>query len=82
MPKNQSSETFCLSWTPQEIEEFRNVLLADPEDPEQLRRQLETCNIAPVDTLGFGGRFAEIILRAARNEKQSDPRPSRKSGKC
>jgi hypothetical protein len=28
---------------------------------EELKRQLGTCNVAPVNTLAFGRRFAEIL---------------------
>jgi hypothetical protein len=30
---------------------------------EELKRQLGTCNVAPVNTLAFGRRFAEILSR-------------------
>jgi len=53
----------------------------DPEDPEQLRRQLETSNIALVNIFGFGRRFSEIVMRVVRNEKQHDRGPRRKKRK-
>jgi hypothetical protein len=52
MLKNHSNETLCSSWTPEEIEELRNVLL--------------TGEVAAVDTAIFGKRFSEIVIRAAK----------------
>ena len=51
MLKNDSTETLCLSWAPEEIEELRNVLLNG--------------EVAAVDTALFGKRFSEIVIRAA-----------------
>ncbi len=36
----------------------------DPEEVEEFRRLLQTDNIAPVDSAGFGRRLAEIIQRS------------------
>jgi len=41
---------------PQELDHERREL-------EELKGQLGTCNVAPVNTLGFGRRFAEILSR-------------------
>jgi hypothetical protein len=35
----------------------------DRQELEELKGQLGTCNVAPVNTLGFGRRFAEILSR-------------------
>jgi hypothetical protein len=38
----------------------------DKQEAEELRRVLQSDDIAPVDYPGYGRRIAEIILRAVR----------------
>ena len=47
---SDSTETVCPSWTAEEVEELRNVLLNG--------------EVAAVDTAIFGKRFSEIVIRA------------------
>jgi hypothetical protein len=55
MVQKHPNTNTCLFWTREEIEELRNGM--------------QTTDIAPVDSLTFGKRFSEIILRG-RNSKE------------
>ena len=57
----------CLSWTPEQVEE--------------LRRCLQSNDIAKVDTEMFGQRFSEIILRSRNPKKRSQCSEATKENK-
>jgi hypothetical protein len=58
MQKKKPNTTVCSSWSPEEIEE--------------LRRSLQTSDVAEVDALMFGKRFSQIISRS-RNPTNDVP---------
>jgi hypothetical protein len=57
MLQKHPNTSACLLWTREEIEQLRNCM--------------QTTDIAPIDSLMFGKRFSEIILRTRNSKKDS-----------
>jgi hypothetical protein len=57
MTQKEPATKNCPPWTPEEVEE--------------LRRSLQTSDVAEVDTAMFGERFSEIIMRDQNRKKRS-----------